>query len=201
MTAPTAFAVTWDYRCPFARNGHEHILDGLAAGAGWDVTFVPFFLNQGMGTDGRNTWDDPDHAADLLALAAAVAVRDRWPDQFLDVHRTFFAARHAEGADLRDRDVVAALLTRAGADAEAVLAEVDAGWPAAAVRAEHEACVDRLEVFGVPTFIVEDDAVFARLMTRPDGDGALARDTIDRVLGLIGDHPELNEFKHTRVSR
>ena len=201
MTAPTAFAVTWDYRCPFARNGHEHILDGLAAGAGWDVTFVPFFLNQGMGTDGRNTWDDPDHAADLLALAAAVAVRDRWPDQFLDVHRTFFTARHAEGADLRDRDVVAALLTRAGADAEAVLAEVDAGWPAAAVRAEHEACVDRLEVFGVPTFIVEDDAVFARLMTRPDGDGALARDTIDRVLGLIGDHPELNEFKHTRVSR
>ena len=201
MTAPTAFAVTWDYRCPFARNGHEHILDGLAAGARWDVTFVPFFLNQGMGADGRNTWDDPDHAADLLALAAAVAVRDRWPDRFLDVHRIFFAARHAEGADLRDRDVVATLLTRAGADADAVLAEVDAGWPAAAVRAEHEACVDRLEVFGVPTFIVEDDAVFARLMTRPDGDGALARDTIDRVLGLIGDHPELNEFKHTRVSR
>jgi len=201
MTAPTSFSVTWDYRCPFARNGHEHLLDGLAAGAPWEVTFVPFFLNQGMGTDGRNTWDDTDHAADLLALAAAVAVRDRFPERFLDVHRTFFAARHAEGADLRKRQVVADLLTRAGADADAVLAEVDAGWPAQVIRAEHERCVADLEVFGVPTFIVGDDAVFARLMTRPDGDGALATETIDRILGLIGDHPELNEFKHTRVGR
>ena len=40
------FAVTWDYRCPFARIGHEHVLDALEAGAPWDVTFVPFFLNQ-----------------------------------------------------------------------------------------------------------------------------------------------------------
>ena len=43
--------------------------------------------------------------------------------------------------------------------------------------------------------------MFARLMNRPDGDGELARATIDRVLGLIVDHPELNEFKHTRLSR
>jgi protein-disulfide isomerase-like protein with CxxC motif len=201
MSAPTKFAVTWDYRCPFARNGHEHLLDGLAAGAEWEITFVPFFLNQGMGTDGRNTWDDPSHQADLLALAAAIAVRDRFGDHFLDVHRTFFSARHAEGADLRDRDVVTTLLDRAGVDAQAVLAEVDAGWPAEVIRTEHERCVAELEVFGVPTFIVNDDAVFARLMTRPDGDGDMARATIDRVLGLIGEHPELNEFKHTRVGR
>jgi hypothetical protein len=86
-------------------------------------------------------------------------------------------------------------------DAEAVLVEVDAGWPSKVIRQEHERCVDELDVFGVPTFIVGDDAVFARLMSRPAGDGDLARDTIERVLGLIGDHPELNEFKHTRLSR
>jgi hypothetical protein len=38
-------------------------------------------------------------------------------------------------------------------------------------------------------------------MTRPEGDGAVARDTIDRVLALLVDHPELNEFKHTRIPR
>jgi hypothetical protein len=38
-------------------------------------------------------------------------------------------------------------------------------------------------------------------MSRSDGDGTLARQTIDRVLALMGDHPELNEFKHTRLSR
>jgi hypothetical protein len=123
------------------------------------------------------------------------------PEHFLAVHRSLFAARHADSGDLRDRAVVHAALTRGGADADAVLSEVDAGWPAKVIRAEHERCVDELDVFGVPTFIVGEDAVFARLMTRPEGDGALARATIDRVLGLIGDHPELNEFKHTRLSR
>ncbi|MGD0882423.1 MAG: DsbA family protein [Acidimicrobiales bacterium] len=201
MSTPKAFAVTWDYRCPFARNGHEHILDGLEGGAEWDVTFVPFFLNQGTGSEGQDTWDDPAHQADLLSLAAGVVVRDRFPEHFLAVHRSLFTARHDESGDLRDRAVVRAALARGGVDADAVLAEVDAGWPAKVVRAEHERCVDDLEVFGVPTFIVGDDAVFARLMDRPDGDGVVARATIDRILGLIDEHPELNEFKHTRLSR
>ena len=148
MSAPQTFAVTWDYRCPFARNGHEHILDGLEAGAEWDVTFVPYFLNQGMGLEGQDTWDDPDHRADLLSLEVAVVVRDRLPEQFLAVHRALFDARHVDGADLRDRQVVADVLDGAGVDAAAVLAEVDAGWPAKVVRSEHERCVEQLDIFG-----------------------------------------------------
>lgn len=201
MTSPTRFSVTWDYRCPFARNGHEHILDGLEGGADWDVTFVPFFLNQTHVPEGAtSSWEDPAQQADLLALAAGVVVRDRSPEVFASVHRRLFATRHDEAGDLRDRTVVARALERGGADAVAVLDEVDAGWPAKAVRAEHERAVNDLGVFGVPTFVVEGRAVFVRLMTRPKGDAELARRTIDRVLGLLTDHPELNEFKHTRIS-
>jgi len=57
----------------------------------------------------------------------------------------------------------------------------------------------RLDVFGVPTFIVADRAVFVRLMARSEGDADVARATVERVLGLITDHPDLNEFKHTRL--
>ena len=35
-----SFAVTCDYRCPFARNAHEHLVAGLDGGADWDVAFV-----------------------------------------------------------------------------------------------------------------------------------------------------------------
>jgi hypothetical protein len=201
MSSRPNFSVTWDYRCPFARIGHEHLLDGLEAGAPWDVTFVPFFLNQSHVAEGApSAWEDPAQQPDLLALAAGVVVRDRYPDQFLAVHRSLFTARHDEGGDLRDREVVRKALTRAGADADAVLDEVDTGWPAKQIRTEHEDVVGRLDVFGVPTFVVGDTAVFVRLMARPNGDRGLAVATIERVLGLITDHPEINEFKHTRLA-
>ena len=201
MTRPQSFAVTWDYRCPFARIGHEHILDGLEAGAPWDVTFVPFFLNQSHVPEGGiPAWEDPAQQADLMALAAGVVVRDRYPDQFRAAHRALFDARHTDGGDLRDRAVVRRALAGAGVDGDAVLAEVDDGWPAKQVRTEHEDMVTQLGVFGVPTFIVADQAVFVRLMARPEGDGDKATSTVERVLGLITDHPELNEFKHTRLA-
>ena len=61
-----SFAVTWDYRCPFARNAHEHIVAGLADGADWDVTFLPFSLSQGHVPEGGTpVWDDPSKAPDL----------------------------------------------------------------------------------------------------------------------------------------
>jgi DSBA-like thioredoxin domain-containing protein len=200
--APRRFSVTWDYRCPFARNGHEHVLAGLEAGAPWDVHFAPFFLNQAhVAEGGTPAWDDPASQPDLLSLAAGLVVRDRHPERFPAVHLALFAARHDEGRDLRNRAVVADALTAGGVDAGDVLAEVDAEWPAKAVRDEHEQAVSTLEVFGVPTFVVGDRAVFVRLMDRPDGDAGRGRDRIDRVLDLIEDHRELNEFKYTQRSR
>jgi len=56
-------------------------------------------------------------------------------------------------------------------------------------------------VFGVPTFIVGDEAVFVRVMDRPGGDAAVARRTVERVLETIAGWPELNEFKHTSIAR
>ena len=100
--------MTWDYRCPFARNAHEHLVVALADGADWDVTFLPFSLNQvHVPEGGTPVWDDPAKAPDLLALAAGVVVRDQYPDRFLDAHLALFTARHEEGLDLRVPEVVA----------------------------------------------------------------------------------------------
>ena len=55
-------------------------------------------------------------------------------------------------------------------------------------------------MFGVPTFIVDDRAVFVRLMSRPAGDAALALRTMEGVLDLFETMPDLNEFKYTKLS-
>jgi len=55
------FSVNWDYRCPFARNAHEHVMAALDAGADWDVTYVAFSLNQAHVEEGQHdVWDDPE---------------------------------------------------------------------------------------------------------------------------------------------
>jgi hypothetical protein len=196
------FTVSWDYRCPFARNAHEHLVTGLRDGADWDVTFAPFSLSQVHVAEGEpSVWDTPEKAPDLLALNAGVVVRDRFPDKFLDAHEALFAARHDHSGDLRDESVVREALSSAGVDADAVFAELAEGWANDEVRKTHEWEVETHHMFGVPTFVVDDQAVFVRIMTRPRGDAELARKTIEQVVNLIVSTPELNEFKHTSIRR
>ena len=198
----TTFAVTWDYRCPFARNAHDHVLTGLAGGADWDVRFVAFSLDQTHRDEGEvPVWDEPDRHRGLLVNLAGIVVREREPDRFLVAHRALFEARHVHARDRREREVVAEALDEVGVDGAAVLAEVDAGWPLGVLRDEHRSMSEGLGVFGVPTFVLGDDAVFVRLMHRPDGDAAVAIDTVERVLELLGGWPDLNELKHTRIPR
>jgi hypothetical protein len=198
----TAFTVTWDYRCPFARNAHEHVIEGLRDGADWDVRFVPFSLGQVHVPEGEpDVWVRPGSDSGLLALQAGIVVRDRFPDRFLDVHRALFALRHDEGRHIRDEAEVRRVLGAQGVDEDAVFAEIATGGPLATVRDEHTAAADDHDVWGVPTLVVGDRAVFVRLMERPRGDAAVARRTIDRVLDLLTGFPELNEFKHTSLKR
>src|SRR5436190_128849 len=198
----TSFAVTWDYRCPFARNASEHVLTALDGGADWDVTWVPFSLNQAHVEEGDpDVWDDPTKAPSLLAMQAGIAVRDRWPEALPAVQRALFAARHDEGRDIREEDVVREVLQANGADADAVFQELAGGQPLKVFRTEHERPVADNHVFGVPTFIAGGQAVFVRVMDRPGSDTDRARTTIERILDLLATWPELNEFKHTSIER
>jgi DSBA-like thioredoxin domain len=196
------FGVTYDYRCPFARNAHEHLVAALEDGAEWDVEFAPFSLSQTHVEEGGTpVWDDPAQASDLLAVEAGLVVRDEFPDRFFAVHLGLFTARHDRSLDLRDESVIRDVLRSAGVDADDVLRTVAGGGPRETFRKAHEAAVTNHQVFGVPTFVVGDTAAFVRIMTRPGDDASGARSTIDAVLALFDGHPELNEFKHTSISR
>lgn len=197
-----SFGVTWDYRCPFARNFHDNVVAGLLDGADWDVRFVPFSLGQVHVAEGEpDVWDQPERDSGLLALRAGVVVRDHLPDQFLEVHRALFDARHVRGLRIDEREVVADVLRDAGVDAEFVLSEIDGGEPLATVRKEHEAAATDFGVWGVPTVLAGGDASFVRIMNDAGDDATNARRTVERVVDLLTGWPELNEFKHARLSR
>jgi predicted DsbA family dithiol-disulfide isomerase len=196
MTA--TFAITFDYLCPFARNANESVVEGLNDGADWKVTFRPFSLAQTKVDEGETAvWHrdlDADGTRGVLALRWGLAVRDGWPEQFPAFHLALFAARHEYAVDIGDGREIARVAEAVGLDSVAVAAEVASGKPMATLAAEHQDLVHRWDVFGVPTFIMGDEAVFVRLMERHQPD------EVGRIAELIA-WGNLNEFKRTRIAR
>ena len=201
MSPLPAFEVSYDYLCPFAHIAHEHLVAGLQAGAPWDVTFTPWSLRQVHKEDGEpDVWDNPDKVGELIALESSLAIRDGWPDRFFDAHLALFRARFDNSIPLKTRDEVAVVLGDIGLDVAAVFEAVDAGAPRKELAESWRRLTDEHAHFGVPTFVVNNSAVFVRLMDRPtSGDDAVA--TIEWIVGQLIDNPRVNEFKRTKIAR
>jgi hypothetical protein len=192
-----AFAVTWDYRCPFARNAHEAVVTALRDGADLDVRFLPFSLDQAHVEEGEPpVWERPpeERGTGVLSLEWGLAVRDSFPQHFFDFHIAVFRARFDEGRKIGKEEVIREIAGEVGLDVDAVADEVASGRPLKTLVEEHTEAVERWSVFGVPTFISGDEAVFIRFMERG------RTDDLERALDLI-EWTRLNEFKRTTVPR
>jgi hypothetical protein len=196
------FAVTHDYLCPFARNAAEVVVRALETGEPLDVGLRAFSLSQvHLEEEAAPVWTPgAEPASGVLALQWGLAVRDELPERFPAVHLALFAARHDQGRDINDPEVLAGAVASAGVDPDEVAKLVDAGGPAAALATDHTWGADTARVFGVPTFVTDRRAVFVRLMSRP-GSPQAARATLDRVLAMVEDWDDLNEFKATVIPR
>jgi len=195
------FTITFDYLCPFARNASEVVIRALEAGAPFEVDFRAFSLSQVHLEEGaRPVWEADRPPSGVLALQWGLAVRDELPDRFHAAHLALFAARHDHGRDLNDPEVLRDAVAAAGLEPDEVEKLVMGGHPAAALAADHTWVVDEHRGFGVPTFVTGQRAVFVRLMQRPAGAEA-ARSTLERLIAIVDDWTDLNEFKATRVPR
>jgi hypothetical protein len=190
-------AVTFDYRCPFARNAHEAVVTALREGADLDVRFLAFSLDQAHAEEGEpRVWErqPSEWGTGVTALLYGIAVRDQFPERFFDFHIAAFAARHDHGEKLGREEVVREAAASVGLDVDAVAEEVWSGRPLKTLAAEHTEQVERWNAFGVPTFIEGDEAVFIRFMERN------RVDDLERALELL-DWTRFNEFKRTQIPR
>ena len=173
------------------------MIAAVRGGADFDVRYLAFSLDQIHIPEGEPpVWDrDPaEWGSGVRALCYGIATRDHFPDQFLDAHLELFAARHERGGKLTDVAVLHDAVARAGIDPDAI-AEIAARPETLATLArEHTEAVGRYAVFGVPTFIEGDEAVFIRFMERGNVDD------LHRALDLL-QWDRMNEFKRTRIPR
>lgn len=195
----TSFDLSFDYRCPFAKNLHLHVVTALNAGADFAVNFVPWTLSQGYRAEGApDVWNDPAYDADLVSLAVSVSVRDQQPDYFLRAHEALFRARHERAIRLVTLDEIEGVLSPLGVDMELVRLDVASRRPHEVIGQSYEA-FSRYDAFGVPTLVVGNDATFVRYMTTPTDDARASIKIIESLVALMEFEPELNEFKHTRL--
>lgn len=192
-------AVSFDYRCPFARNAHEAMIQAERSGALPDVRwrFLPFSLDQVHVPENEPpVWERPseERGGGVLALCYGIAIRDTMPEKFLDAHEALFAARHDHGRRLNDVPTLHETLSSVGVDPDTIASEVDSGQPLTTLAAEHDEALERWKVFGVPTFIEDETAVFVRFMER----GRV--DDLTRMIDLL-QWERFNEFKRTTIAR
>lgn len=196
----TSFGLSYDYRCPFAKNIHLHVLAALASGADFDVEFIPWTMSQGHREAGAvDVWDDPRHDRAHLALASSISVRDEQPEFFLAAHEALFRARHERAVRLVSTAEIDSVLAPLGVDMEKVTSDVASRRPHRVIGESFHAMAT-YEAFGVPTFVVAHDATFVRYMKPPNGDGLASARIIESLVALMAEQPDLNEFKHTRVA-
>ena len=193
------FELSYDYRCPFAKNIHLHVVTALRAGADFEVTFVPWTMSQGYKMDGApDVWEDPSRDPELLSLAVSTSIRDLQPEHFLDAHEALFRARHERALRLVTRDEISEALAATAVDLSAAFDDVDSRRPHKVI-GESFAEFERYDAFGVPTFVVDGDATFVRYMTVPSDDAAASIALIESLVTLMSTKRDLNEFKHTKV--
>jgi hypothetical protein len=193
------FDLSYDYRCPFAKNMHLHVITALRAGGQFDVTFVPWTMSQGYKADGApDVWDDPARDPELLSLAVSTSIRDLQPQHFLDAHEALFRARHERALRLVTEGEIKEALAGTGVNLGDVFDDVASRRPHQVI-GESFREFERYEAFGVPTFVVDGDATFVRYMTVPSDDGAASVALVDSLVTLMSSESALNEFKHTKV--
>ena len=147
-------------------------------------------------------WEQPDKDSGIEAMQVSIAIRDTQPERFLDAHHALFEHRHAAAGDLRSREVLTDVLAAVGVDTEAAWAEVDSGRSLATFEKEHAGFVESHEVWGVPTFIVGDRAVFVRLLEGPNGD-VTAATTHDRTRARppgVGEPQRVQAHEHPTLT-
>lgn len=189
------FGITFDYLCPFTRNAHEAVLNGVDAGKDWHPRHVAFSLVEiHLGPDDPHVWENPDGKPGVLALQWAIATRDHFPEAFPAVHRGLFTARHDHGQNINDPETVRRVVSGGGVDPDAIAEVVASGAPLRTLADEHTEAVETWQAFGTPTFLLGNQATFIRFMSRGD------TDDLERALDLLP-WTNMNEFKRTTVPR
>ena len=139
---------------------------------GISIQWKTFSLEQQNSKEGPDfmIWEDPDFPSQgFMALVAAKAAINQGESSFLRFHRATFKARHEEGKDIGDLEVLKEIAKHTDLDLVRFEQDVarDETWQAAGE--DHTESKEKYNIFGVPTLVFEQGGpVFVKLQSIPE---------------------------------
>ncbi len=197
---PITFDVFFDYQCPFVYRV-AGLLDAVRrSGREIEVRWRYFSLTQvNSKNDGWTVWDAPgsEKVRGRLAFQAAEAARKQ--GRFEDLHLPLLLARHRDGLDTDQPEVVDEVAAGAGLDMDRFRDDIADPSVLDRLARDHTQAVTEHGVFGTPTFVFADGAsAYVRLSEAVNGDGAVQ--VFDRLLAVAAAEPRILEIKRPRRS-
>jgi predicted DsbA family dithiol-disulfide isomerase len=195
--------VFYDYRCPFVYQAALLIRRVRESGErDLEVGWRYFSLSQANNhEEGWTIWDAaPDDPAAKGRLAFQAAEAARRQERFEPFHQALLEARHEHRRDIDDPHVVEEVAAQAGLDLARFRRDLASPALLEALARDHQEAVNRLGVFGTPTFHVPGrGAAYVRIRPAPEGPAAL--DLFDQVIDVVAEKPYLLELKRPRPDR
>jgi hypothetical protein len=151
--------------------------------------------------EGWTLWGaEPGDAATKGRLAFQAAEASRRLGRFEAFHPALLEARHGHGEDIEDVSVVEEVAVRAGLDQEAFREALADPSILAPLARDHLEAVERLGVFGTPTFHFPGrGTAYVRVRPAPEGEAALR--VFDQIVSITADEPYFQELKRARGPR
>lgn len=180
----------FDYTCSYSYKAWLW-LEEVASGHKISVEWRPFLLKEVNREPGERSYFDREtiESVALLALALSIAARGQHHTTY---HERTFRAMH-EDEERPDEAGIYEIARDAGVDVDAFRNE-QRRW-IEAVASEHRLATTRWGVFGTPTLVIEENAVYLKLDSPPADPGGfwIALET------MALSHPELIELKRARA--
>ena len=139
---------------------------------GLSIQWKTFSLDQQNSKESPDfmMWESPDYPSQgFMALVAAKAAKNQGESSFLRFHRATFEARHDDGKDIGDLEVLKEIAEQTDLDLARFEQDVarDETWQAAGE--EHTESKKKYNIFGVPTIVFEQgDPIYVKLRSIPE---------------------------------
>ncbi len=144
-------------------------------------------------------WEQPDdvRSKGLWAFRAAEAARRQGPEAFERFHLALLAARHVDGQDLAEREVLLDTAREAGLDLPRFERDLADRSLLPRIGEDYERGVAEHGIWGTPTLVFNgQQAAYLKMRPAPPPDQAVK--LFEELLDIVHDRPYIFEIKRPR---